>query len=361
MDRKAELEKKRKKLEELRKSREARQIQSTLNLQSKISAVPSRDDERHQVSQLLTELIGPDKEFPDATSVTASSEDISKPIENEPSASLSVSANPAESLPLRKAELEVSQIFSTDIPPRESILYSKHSQTESFMDVSDSDVNQVLDPSLGMEENAVPNRKKEDVADCKASDAETQHDKNKEESSSEVGKPHAIPALSESEIEVIMNSENFHKFFSRTSKLVERALNQPYDITIDYEKSSHELNSCVGKDASRDFLQSVQTFWDMKLTKSRAVTCIDWNKKHEELTAVSYHDDPEYSTDSDGLVLIWNSFSPSRPEYVFHCHSAITSLAFGQFHPNLILGGTYSGQIVLWDNRAKSSPVQRSP
>lgn len=35
---------------------------------------------------------------------------------------------------------------------------------------------------------------------------------------------------------------------------------------------------------------------------------------------------------------------------------------FAKFHPNLILGGTYSGQIVLWDNRVqKRSPIQRTP
>ncbi|KAL6958763.1 Cytoplasmic dynein 1 intermediate chain 2 [Sarracenia purpurea var. burkii] len=36
--------------------------------------------------------------------------------------------------------------------------------------------------------------------------------------------------------------------------------------------------------------------------------------------------------------------------------------SFRKFHPNLILGGTYSGQIVLWDNRVqKRTPVQRTP
>jgi dynein cytoplasmic 1 intermediate chain len=37
-------------------------------------------------------------------------------------------------------------------------------------------------------------------------------------------------------------------------------------------------------------------------------------------------------------------------------------LNFNRFHPNLVLGGTYSGSIVLWDNRVeKRTPVQRSP
>lgn len=38
------------------------------------------------------------------------------------------------------------------------------------------------------------------------------------------------------------------------------------------------------------------------------------------------------------------------------------SATFAKFHPNLILGGTYSGQIVLWDNRVqKRTPIQRTP
>lgn len=34
---------------------------------------------------------------------------------------------------------------------------------------------------------------------------------------------------------------------------------------------------------------------------------------------------------------------------------------FSKFHPNYVIGGTYSGQIVLWDTRAKSLPVLKTP
>ena len=38
------------------------------------------------------------------------------------------------------------------------------------------------------------------------------------------------------------------------------------------------------------------------------------------------------------------------------------SATFAKFHTNLIVGGTYSGQIVLWDNRSsKRTPVHRTP
>ena len=54
--------------------------------------------------------------------------------------------------------------------------------------------------------------------------------------------------------------------------------------------------------------------------------------------------------------------SQETPEFIFHCQSPVMTAVFARFHPNLILGGTYSGQIVLWDNRHnKRTPVQRSP
>ena len=46
----------------------------------------------------------------------------------------------------------------------------------------------------------------------------------------------------------------------------------------------------------------------------------------------------------------------------FLLQSGVMSVTFAKFHPNLIVGGTYSGQIVLWDNRSsKKTPVQRTP
>jgi dynein intermediate chain len=39
----------------------------------------------------------------------------------------------------------------------------------------------------------------------------------------------------------------------------------------------------------------------------------------------------------------------------------VLSVAFSPFHSNLIFGGTYSGQILLWDTRAKHLPVLKTP
>lgn len=55
-------------------------------------------------------------------------------------------------------------------------------------------------------------------------------------------------------------------------------------------------------------------------------------------------------------------FSILISAHIFVLQSAVMSSCFAKFHPNLVVGGTYSGQIVLWDNRVlKRTPIQRTP
>lgn len=50
-----------------------------------------------------------------------------------------------------------------------------------------------------------------------------------------------------------------------------------------------------------------------------------------------------------------------RVEYKFFAQSDILTAKFSPFHPHIIIGGAYSGQVLLWDMRAKSAPVQKTP
>lgn len=77
----------------------------------------------------------------------------------------------------------------------------------------------------------------------------------------------------------------------------------------------------------------------------------------------SYNNNEDAPHEPDGVALVWNmKYKKGTPEYIFHCQSEVMSAGFAKFHPNLVVGGTYSGQIVLWDNRSnKRTPVQRTP
>lgn len=63
----------------------------------------------------------------------------------------------------------------------------------------------------------------------------------------------------------------------------------------------------------------------------------------------------------DGIACIWNLHLLGSPEFVFHSQSDVLAVLFSDFHPNYVIGGTYSGQIVLWDTRAKALPVLKTP
>jgi dynein intermediate chain, cytosolic len=79
------------------------------------------------------------------------------------------------------------------------------------------------------------------------------------------------------------------------------------------------------------------------------------------LMLAAYTKNPSAPNDPDGLVQIWNMHLHSRPEFIFHAQSDVLTARFSPFHPNLVIGGAYSGQVMIWDTRAKSQPVLKTP
>jgi len=172
--------------------------------------------------------------------------------------------------------------------------------------------------------------------------------------------PPPVPELTEDEKTAIMKTDDFAKFLDRTTRVVERAMSENVDIFLDY--TGTEENEEGGLSEGEKLKLSRQ-FFDERWSKYRTVTCMDWSVQHPELMVASYGNNEESPNDPDGVALIWNTkYKKTTPEYIFHCQSAVMSTCFAKFHPNLVVGGTYSGQIVLWDNRSnKRTPVQRTP
>ena len=64
--------------------------------------------------------------------------------------------------------------------------------------------------------------------------------------------------------------------------------------------------------------------------------------------------------ESDGVVLLWSIVTPDKLAKRLSCHSPVLSVQFQESNPALVIGGTYSGN-VLWDTRKPSSlPVRRT-
>lgn len=170
--------------------------------------------------------------------------------------------------------------------------------------------------------------------------------------------------LTNEELNAIVASDEFVDFFDRSIKVIEKALDQ-YDVLTDYTLQAQDMDddddqgNTGGK--GRRKIKEVRQFYDERWSKKRMVSAIDFSPKFPELVLASYTKNPSAPHDPDGIVQVWNYNLLERPEFVFHAQSDILTAKFSPFHPNLIVGGAYSGQVLLWDTRARAAPVQKTP
>lgn len=173
--------------------------------------------------------------------------------------------------------------------------------------------------------------------------------------------------LTAEELQAVKQSDEFVDFLEQSTKVIERALDQEtYDILTDYALQGKDLDdedvetgNTGGRGPHR--IKEVAQFFDERWSKKRMISGIDFSPKFSELVLASYTKNPTAPHEPDGIVLVWNTHMHDRPEYIFTAQSDILTAKFSPYHPNLIVGGSYSGQVLLWDTRAKSAPVQKTP
>ncbi|XP_030031324.1 cytoplasmic dynein 1 intermediate chain isoform X4 [Manduca sexta] len=392
-DRKAELERKKAKLQALREEKDRRRrekeqkdAEEALQRASAASSLDSRRD----LDEMLSSLgVAPVK---DVLSSLSSMTSLTPPQTSSPDASLphtDKSSLPASGGPKKPTQLQVVSVQSTDIPPKENVTYAKQTQTtasgvselrDGYMEdwwrprkahATDYYDEYNLNPGLewedeftGDEEDAafhgklppgilphgLPTVKEVQPAVTAAPPEKKDDEKEKK-----------VRELSADEKQTILLSSEFQRFMSRAGRVIERALAESVDIYTDYTGGGDGENALDDKSDAR--LSLVRTFYDERWSRGRCVTCLDWSTAHPELMLASYHNSDDAPHDPDGVCLVWNTkFKKNTPEDIFHCQSPVMSATFARFHPNLILGGTYSGQIVLWDNRVqKRTPIKRTP
>ncbi|KAM3188272.1 hypothetical protein ACTXT7_000588 [Hymenolepis weldensis] len=183
----------------------------------------------------------------------------------------------------------------------------------------------------------------------------------------------SVKELTEEDKENIQASENFQEFLFRTSTLVESALEEDErDIFFDYSGADKEDELAK----AQQLLIEDRAFFDEVWTTRRAVTALDWSLNHPEIVLAAYSavqkdemaltpvDLYPAAATADGVCLLWNlksKKSESGPDSIFTCQAPVTTAIFSDFHPNLIIGGTYVGQIVIWDTRVnRQTPIQRT-
>ncbi|XP_061711390.1 cytoplasmic dynein 1 intermediate chain isoform X3 [Cydia pomonella] len=407
-DRKAELERKKAKLQALREEKDRRRrekeqkdAEEALARASTTSSLDSRRD----LDEMLSSLgVAPVK---DVLSSLSSMQSLTPPQTASPETSLHTHS-PPQGGPKKAAQLQIISVQSTDIPPKENVTYAKQTQTTTSGITEIRDGSSNASPLAGYMEdwwrprkahatdyydeyNLNPGLEWEDEFTVLTFDGDGARQGDDDDAFH--GKlppgilPHGLPTvkevqpavtaappekkeeekekkvreLSADEKHTIMLSAEFQRFITKAGRVIERALGETVDIYTDYTGGGDGDTAQDDKSDAR--LSLVRTFYDERWSRGRCVTCLDWSAAHPELLLASYHNSDDAPHDPDGVCLVWNTkFKKTTPEDVFHCQSPVMSATFARFHPNLILGGTYSGQIVLWDNRVpKRTPIQRTP
>uniref|UniRef100_A0A672SG49 Cytoplasmic dynein 1 intermediate chain 2-like n=1 Tax=Sinocyclocheilus grahami TaxID=75366 RepID=A0A672SG49_SINGR len=222
--------------------------------------------------------------------------------------------------PLKLAMVKVTHV---DFPPKEVVSYTKETQTPTMTEQKEEE---------DEEEETAP----------LTPDVEAEKEKPAEKQDEEAP-PHE---LTEEEKLQILHSEEFMEFFDHSTRFMERALSEHVDVFFDY--SGRDMEEKEGEMQAGTKLSLNRKFVDDHWSKQRVVTCLDWSPQVRYLLISEGSCDTEdWSNDAENSALIT---------------SAVMSAVFAKFHPNLVVGGTYSGQIVLWDNRSnKRTPAQRTP
>ncbi|XP_071554936.1 cytoplasmic dynein 1 intermediate chain isoform X37 [Temnothorax nylanderi] len=376
-DRKAELERKKAKLQAIREEKERRRREKEQKdvEEATVRAAGTDKDQRKEIDAMLSSLgVAPVSDVLSSLS-SMSSLTPEQSANATPDASLQPSSiNSAQSSAGRRKnrELTIVSVAHTNIPPKEPVVYSKQTQTIQTTHTSHDgyfETDWWRPRKAEDEENSLPHMDGfqsklppgilphglPQVKEVQPAVTQVEQEKQKEKPKKEVRE------LSEEEKQMIILSEDFQRFLDRTSRIVERALGESVDIYTDYAGTMDGEDGMDEKSHQRLWLN--RSFICERWSRNRCVTSMDWSPQFPELLAASYNNNDDTPNDPDGVCLIWNTkFKKTTPEFIFHCQSPVMATTFARFHPNLILGGTYSGQIVLWDNRVqKRTPIQRTP
>ncbi|KAM3543865.1 hypothetical protein ARSEF1564_003202 [Beauveria bassiana] len=392
------------KLAELKRQRELRASQAFAGRQSisspgeLVSPSPGRADSRREIESLINSLVGESRPGSTTTGGAASP----APRGSRPNSVLSAgeisngtseyaappSGHSAPSAPA-PPPVQLSTVPLTTVyecppsPIKEIFSYSKGVQTtdgwtsparprsQSLQSDQDDVSGSMTSPSKKLSrrerdrEEELRQKIRDEVEEELRATRERLADGAEAQQSSATNYP--IRELTSEELGAVTRSDEFVEFLEQSTKVIERAIDQEtYDILTDYslqgrdlDKEDDETGNTGGRGQTR--IKQVAQFYDERWSKKRMISSIDFSPKFSELLLASYTKNPTAPHEPDGLVQVWNTHMHDRPEYVFTAQSDILTAKFSPYHPNLIIGGSYSGQVLLWDTRAKAAPVQKTP
>ena len=153
--------------------------------------------------------------------------------------------------------------------------------------------------------------------------------------------------------------DEINEFLKYKKKHMERAVNE-VDIYNMFLNDDYEYQNSLPD--SGNLVHPIMEFHDESCAK-KTVTSLEWSLKYPELLLACYskRTDDFNANQKNGLIHIWSLAVRKVPEFTFTCQPEITSAIFHPYNPKLIMGGTHTGQVLIWDTRGKQTAVYKTP
>ena len=148
--------------------------------------------------------------------------------------------------------------------------------------------------------------------------------------------------------------EELINFLQRQKKITEKAINENDLYEILQKGDSLFENNPLEK------TKELLTFFDSNCV-NRTINSLQWSLKYTELLLTSYTKPKAILSEKNGLINLWSLALRDFPEFILTSQAEITSSIFHTYTPKLIIGGTFAGQVLLWDTRGKEIPIMKTP
>lgn len=98
------------------------------------------------------------------------------------------------------------------------------------------------------------------------------------------------------------------------------------------------------------YVYTMKPLWTLECdeTQNRPITSISFNPKNKNILAAA-HGKFTYAEHHTGLLCIWCTKNPCKPERIYHFEDPLTSVAFSEKNPNWVACGFANGVVLILD------------
>ena len=187
-------------------------------------------------------------------------------------------------------ELLSPQPFPVPLPPppqpkkREIVTYSKSVQTEQPLDDDDDDSDEST-TTIAKKQFEKEKKEQEEIIRVKLrKEIEDELQASSQRSSdgiTAVAERYPLRTLSEDELKAVTSSDDFFDFVERSTKVIERALDEDYDVLVDYELGGldGDLNDDDERGKKKRSIKEVSQLWDERWSNKRMITDLSFSPK----------------------------------------------------------------------------------